>query len=96
MYSSVETTRPSASFCYPVKQLSPFSLCNSMQQNLLKSNFITLQISTFSPIKFKKCAVFESDGSEIAYAVLQLATGWTVRGSNPGGGEILRTCPPRL
>jgi hypothetical protein len=24
-----------------------------------------------------------------------LATGWTVRGSNPGGGEILRTCPDR-
>jgi len=24
------------------------------------------------------------------------ATGWTVRGSNPGGGEIFRTCPDRL
>jgi len=24
-----------------------------------------------------------------------LATGWTVRGSNPGGGEIFRTCPNR-
>jgi hypothetical protein len=24
-----------------------------------------------------------------------LATGWTVRGSNPGGGEILRTRPDR-
>jgi hypothetical protein len=23
------------------------------------------------------------------------ATGWTVRGSNPGGGEIFRTCPDR-
>jgi hypothetical protein len=23
------------------------------------------------------------------------ATGWTVRGSNPGGNEILRTCPDR-
>ena len=21
--------------------------------------------------------------------------GWTVRGSNPGGGEIFRTCPDR-
>ena len=26
----------------------------------------------------------------------RLATGWTVRGSNPGGGEIFRTCPNRL
>jgi len=25
----------------------------------------------------------------------QLATGWTVRGSNPGGGEIFHTCPDR-
>ena len=24
-----------------------------------------------------------------------LITGWTVRGSNPGGGEIFRTCPDR-
>ena len=25
----------------------------------------------------------------------RLATGWTVRGSNPGGGEIFLTCPYR-
>jgi len=25
-----------------------------------------------------------------------LATGWTIRGSNPGGDEIFRTCPDRL
>ena len=24
-----------------------------------------------------------------------MATGWTVRGSNPGAGEIFRTCPDR-
>jgi len=24
-----------------------------------------------------------------------MVTGWTVRGSNPGGGEIFRTCPDR-
>jgi len=24
-----------------------------------------------------------------------VATGWTVRGSNPGEGEIFRTCPDR-
>jgi hypothetical protein len=27
--------------------------------------------------------------------VLRLATGWAVRGSNPVGGEIFRTCPDR-
>ena len=30
-----------------------------------------------------------------AQSVYRLAKGWTVRGSNPGGGEIFRTCPDR-
>ena len=30
-------------------------------------------------------------GAAIAQSVLRLATGWTVRGSNPVGGEIFRT-----
>jgi hypothetical protein len=38
----------------------------------------------------------------IAQSVRRLTTGWTVRGLNPGGGEIFRTrsdrlwCPPSL
>jgi len=31
----------------------------------------------------------------VAQSVKRLATGWTVRGSNPSGVEILRTCPDR-
>ena len=31
----------------------------------------------------------------VAQSVLRLATGWTVRGSSPSGGEIFRTCPDR-
>jgi hypothetical protein len=31
----------------------------------------------------------------IAQSVWRLAIGWTGRGSNPGGGEIFRTCPDR-
>ena len=31
----------------------------------------------------------------IAQSVQRLAPGWTVRGSNPGGGEIFRTRPDR-
>ena len=31
----------------------------------------------------------------VAQSVQRLATDWTVRGSNPGGGEIFRTCPDR-
>jgi hypothetical protein len=33
--------------------------------------------------------------AEIAQSVQQLATGWTVRGSNPGGDGIFCTCPDR-
>jgi hypothetical protein len=32
---------------------------------------------------------------QIAQSVLRLATGWMVRGLNPGGGEISRTWPDR-
>jgi len=28
----------------------------------------------------------------VAQSVLRLATGWTVRGSNPGGGNLLYLC----
>jgi hypothetical protein len=31
----------------------------------------------------------------IAQSVQRLPTGWTVRGSNPGVGEIFHTCPDR-
>ena len=33
--------------------------------------------------------------ARIAQSVQRLATGWTVGGSDPGGGEIFRTCPDR-
>jgi len=32
---------------------------------------------------------------KIRWAGQRLATGWTVRGSNPGGGKIFGTCPDR-
>ena len=34
-------------------------------------------------------------GAGIAQSVQRLATGWTVRGSNPGGDEIFPTRPDR-
>jgi len=40
-----------------------------------------------------------TDRTQLYYSLsslnMRLATGWTVRGSNPGGGEIFRTCPDR-
>ena len=32
---------------------------------------------------------------KVAQSVKRLVTGWTVRGSKPGGSEIFRTCPDR-
>jgi len=34
-----------------------------------------------------------SSVGRVAQSVQRLATGWTVRGSNPGGDEVFRTCP---
>ena len=39
--------------------------------------------------------VFSTEVGRVVQSVQRLATGWTVRGSNPGGGEIFRTCPDR-
>jgi hypothetical protein len=33
--------------------------------------------------------------ARMAQSAQRLATGWMMRGSNPGGGEISRTCPDR-
>jgi hypothetical protein len=43
--------------------------------------------------KFCVIFVYVDVGAGIAQSVWQLAMGWTVRGSNPGGGEIFRTRP---
>ena len=37
--------------------------------------------------------VFETEAAGIVQSVQRFATGWTVRGSNPGGGEIFHTRP---
>ena len=38
---------------------------------------------------------FKRGGGIFELGVHSEATGWTVRGSNPGEGEIFRTCPER-
>jgi len=44
------------------------------------------------PIKLQHAGIWISAGP---LRTCRLAIGWTVRGSNPGGGEIFRTCPDR-
>jgi len=53
-----------------------------------RGRFVLTQISN----NFKRWVLWAS----IAHSIQRLATGWTVRGSNPGGGEIFRTCPDLL
>jgi hypothetical protein len=53
----------------------------------------THQTSTVSPPKFKPCPTVTMAG--IDQSVKRLATGWTVRGSNPGEAEIFFKRPDR-
>jgi hypothetical protein len=41
------------------------------------------------------CTYTVNTVSPVAQSVQRQAMGWTVRGSNTGGGEIFRTCPDR-
>ena len=45
--------------------------------------------------KFLNTSVALFVGSFIEFFLWRLATGWTVRGSNPGGSEVFRTRPDR-
>jgi len=49
---------------------------------------------------YAKLSFMNSDHKEVTCVCdtvhhVRLATGWTVRGSNPNGGEIFHTCPDR-
>jgi hypothetical protein len=45
------------------------------------------------PVLFQYLSTWWGRDSSVGIAI---ATGWTVRGSNPGGGEIFRSRPHRL
>jgi hypothetical protein len=49
----------------------------------------------FSNFLFENRTVYELMWAGIAQMVQGLATCWTIRGSNPSGGEIYRTRPDR-
>ena len=51
------------------------------------------EINSLFPIAF--ISRFSLKVGRVDQSVCRLATGWTVRGSNPGGVEIFRTCPDR-
>jgi hypothetical protein len=40
-------------------------------------------------------SIQNSQVGPVAQSVWRMATGWTARGSNPGWGDVFRTCPDR-
>jgi hypothetical protein len=71
---------------------SPFRSCS--EACLTYGSAIPIGSNTFRPL----CLIsspLEYVAAEKAQSVLRLATGWTFRVSNTGGGEIFRTRPDR-
>jgi len=57
---------------------------------------IDLHTEMFTPAMYYRLAVLRHFVHCYIIYVCTFNFGWTVRGSNPGGGEIFRTCPDRL
>jgi hypothetical protein len=49
-----------------------------------------------SHLSLSKCSYMLQSVDRVAQSVWRLTMGWTVGGSNPGGGEIFRTRPDPL
>ena len=74
--------------------LGPFSVPKTAIKSIHTRRFVSLSCSEYTFFdKHKPCEITSRAG--IAQSLQRLDTGWTVRGSNPGGGEIFRTCPDR-
>jgi len=70
--------------------VSTFLLCHYW--SLMSAAVMKIMLPGVTPCDFvMDTIVVRGPGSSIGI----LITGWTVRGSNPGGGEIFRTCPDR-
>ena len=77
----------------PCSQLSIIDLCIRSINRVYVFHSYFLKIHFIIKIQYKYIIVWYGIG--IAQSVYRLATGWTVGGSNPGGGEIFRTRPDR-
>jgi hypothetical protein len=61
----------------------------------LPNHFLFISYQTFRRHRLDLDGHTSLGVDRVAQTVQLLATGWTVRGSNPGGGEIFRTCRDR-
>jgi hypothetical protein len=72
-----------------IKFLFSFSL------QLFSKSFLILGITERDVVTNVYWSLYLLFVGRVAQLVQRLATGWKVRGSNPGGGEIFRICPER-
>jgi hypothetical protein len=70
-----------------------------MQYGFVLMNWSSNTLSVTATDYFRKdkneIYIYTTGWAGIAQSVQRLATGWMVRGSNPGGGEIFSTRPDR-
>ena len=72
------------------RRLNQFTVPELSEENF--RNFVRTPTDRFASTNQCNCPSGQVVG-RVAQSVKRLATGWTVRGSNPDGGEIFRTCP---
>ena len=91
----VRTVHPSPHLRINV-HLSKLSLSNQIFSNR-KGCSLWQRVAVYSESHTQPTKIQYTDKvwAGIAQSVQRLATGWTIRGSNPGGGEIFRTRPDR-
>jgi hypothetical protein len=81
-----ENTNPSDVLC-------AYMLFSAGFQNaLLTDQYNFLKLHTHKSESYNNCCIL---GGWLGSVVGIETTGWTARGSNPGRGEIFRTCPDR-
>jgi len=66
-----------------------------LRKDLKVSKAVPWGRKTLTSICVRKCLDTIRQSVSISINFRRLATGWTVWGSNPGGGEIFCTCPDR-
>jgi hypothetical protein len=101
IFSSLRTAFPSLSlssfpsYSYPFTFLSGVISRQVIERNILPSCYFLSLIVKMECVTWNFTLHQATRVGRVAQSVQRLTTGWTVRGSNPGGDEIFRTRPDR-
>ena len=93
LHSSPDTKYHSTHAPHPCCTHLTATLSHSAIEILRKFKYFAKNAIIFKFDFFIDVIIF--DVGRVAQAVQRLATGWTIRGSNPGGGKFFHTCPDR-